>query len=100
VIKRTGVKAEEIDDFIVGSSIGVSEQWAYGGRTPVWLANLPETIAAKFVDQQCGSSMAAIHIGFMEIAMGYASLCPPGQRPLWVGDQREEKTFPPFDKGG
>ena len=32
VIKRTGIKAEEIDDFIVGSSIGVSEQWAYGGR--------------------------------------------------------------------
>src|SRR4030043_1902136 len=22
------------------------------------------------------------------------SLCPPGQRPLWVGDQREEKSFP------
>ena len=33
VIKRTGLKAEEIDDFIVGSSIGVNEQWAYGGRT-------------------------------------------------------------------
>jgi acetyl-CoA C-acetyltransferase len=72
VLKRTGVKAEEIDDFVVGSSIGVSEQWAYGGRTPIWLANLPETMPAKFVDQQCGSSMAAIHVGFMEIAMGYA----------------------------
>jgi acetyl-CoA acyltransferase len=78
VIKRTGIKAEEIDDFIVGSSIGVSEQWAYGGRTPIWLANLPETIAAKFVDQQCGSSMAAIHIGFMEIAMGYADIAMVG----------------------
>jgi acetyl-CoA C-acetyltransferase len=72
IIKRTGLKAEEIDDFIVGSSIGVNEQWAYGGRTPIWLANLPETLAAKFVDQQCGSSMAAIHVGFMEIAMGFA----------------------------
>jgi hypothetical protein len=27
-----------------------------------------------------------------------ASLCPPGQRPLWVGDQREEKGYPSFDK--
>src|SRR4030042_1000967 len=66
VIKRTGLKAEEIDDFLVGSSIGVSEQWAYGGRYPIFLANLPETIAAKFVDQQCGSSIAGIHIRFCE----------------------------------
>lgn len=78
VIKQIGIKAEEIDDFIVGSSIGVSEQWAYGGRTPIWLANLPETIAAKFVDQQCGSSMASIHIGFMEISMGYADIVMVG----------------------
>ena len=78
VIKRTGLKAEEVDDFIVGSSIGVNEQWAYGGRTPIWLANLPETLAAKFVDQQCGSSMAAIHVGFMEIAMGFADIVMVG----------------------
>jgi len=24
------------------------------------------------------------------------SLCPPGQRPLWVGDQREEIRVSPF----
>lgn len=71
-IKRTGIEAEEIDDFIVGSAIGVNEQWTYGGRFPIFLANLPETIAAKFVDQQCGSAMAGIQIGFMEIAMGFA----------------------------
>jgi acetyl-CoA C-acetyltransferase len=78
VIKRTGIKSEEVDDFIVGSSIGVSENWAYGGRTPIWLANLPETMPAKFVDQQCGSSMAAIHVGFMEIATGYADIVMVG----------------------
>jgi len=78
VIRRTGIKAEEIDDFVVGSSIGVNEQWAYGGRTPIWLANLPETMPAKFVDQQCGSSMAAIHVGFMEIAMGFADIVMVG----------------------
>ena len=78
VIKRTGIKAEEIDDFVVGSSIGVNEQWAYGGRTPIWLANLPKTMAAKFVDQQCGSSMAAIHVGSMEISMGYADIVMVG----------------------
>jgi len=78
VIKRTGVKAEEIDDFIVGSAMGVNEQWSYGGRFPIFLANLPQTIAAKSVDQQCGSAMAGIHIGFMEISMGYADTVMSG----------------------
>jgi acetyl-CoA C-acetyltransferase len=37
-------------------------------------ANLPKTLAAKFVDQQCGSAMAAAQIGFMEIAQGFADI--------------------------
>ncbi|MBI5967195.1 MAG: acetyl-CoA C-acyltransferase, partial [Deltaproteobacteria bacterium] len=78
LIKRVGIKAEEIDDFIVGSALGVSEQWSYGGRFPIFLANLPQTIPAKFVDQQCGSSMAALHIGFMEIASRFADIVMVG----------------------
>ena len=78
LIKRTGITAEEIEDFIVGSALGVSEQWSYGGRNLIFLANLPQTIAAKFVDQQCGSAMAAIQIGFMEIAMGFADMVMVG----------------------
>jgi len=78
LIKRSGVEPEEIDDFIVGSATGVGEQWTYGGRIPIFLANLPQTIAAKFVDQQCGSAMAGIHIGFMEIATGNAEVVMVG----------------------
>jgi acetyl-CoA acyltransferase len=78
LIKRTGINAEEIEDFIVGSAMGVSEQWSYGGRIPIFLANLPQTIAAKFVDQQCGSAMAGIQIGFMEIATGFADMVMVG----------------------
>ena len=74
VIKRTGIEAEEVDDFLLGCATAVGEQWAYGGRTPIFLANLPETISAKFVDQQCGSAMAGIHIGFMEIAQDFADV--------------------------
>jgi acetyl-CoA C-acetyltransferase len=74
VIKRTGIKADEVDDFVVGSAYGVNEQWSYGGRFPIFLANLPEKIPAKFVDQQCGSGMAGIHIGFLEIAAGFADI--------------------------
>ena len=73
-VKKVGIDAKEIDDFIVGCATGVSEQWSYGGRNPIFLANMPETIAAKSVDQQCGSAMAGVHIGFMEIAMDFADI--------------------------
>jgi acetyl-CoA acyltransferase len=72
LIKRAGIAPREIDDFLVGCATAVGEQWAYGGRFPLFLADLPETIPAKFVDQQCGSAMAGIHIGFMEIAQDFA----------------------------
>ncbi|MFH1034657.1 MAG: acetyl-CoA C-acetyltransferase [Pseudomonadota bacterium] len=78
LIKRSGIEPNEIDDFIVACATGVGEQWTFGGRTPLFLANLPETVASKFVDQQCGSAMAAIHVGFMEIAMGFADVALVG----------------------
>ncbi len=74
LVKRTGVNPEEIDDFIVGSGWGVTENFTLGGRCPIFMANLPERIAAKFVDQACGSSMAGIHIGTMEIQTGNADM--------------------------
>lgn len=76
--KRTGIKPEEIDDFIVGCALAVGEQWAYGGRLPIFLANFPKTVSAKFVDQQCGSSMAAIHMGFLEVATNNADIVMVG----------------------
>jgi acetyl-CoA C-acetyltransferase len=74
VIKRTGLKPEELDDFLVGCATAVGEQWAYGGRIPIFMANLPHTVPAKFIDQQCGSSMAGVQIGFMEIAQEFADI--------------------------
>jgi len=74
LLKRTGLASHELEDFIVGSSIGVYENFTYGGRLPVYLANFSDTVAAKYVDQQCGSSMAAVQIGFMEIMLGYADI--------------------------
>ena len=74
LIKKTGIDAKEIDDFLVGCATAVGEQWSYGGRFPIFLANLPETIPAKFVDQQCGSTLACIQIAFMEIAQDFADI--------------------------
>jgi len=72
ILKKSHVPPEEVDDFLVGSAVGVNENFTYGGRYPIFLANLPYKIPAKFVDQQCGSAMAGIHIGFLEIAGGFA----------------------------
>ena len=74
VLHQAGVGGKDVDDFIVGSALGVTEGWTYGGRTPVFLANLPATVPAKFIDQQCGSGMAAIHTGYLEIAGGMADV--------------------------
>ncbi|MBU4563214.1 MAG: acetyl-CoA C-acetyltransferase [Proteobacteria bacterium] len=78
VLERAKVKPEEVDDFIVGSAYGVNEQWTYGGRLPLFLANLSERTPAKFLDQQCASSLAAIQLGFMEITLGYADIVLAG----------------------
>lgn len=74
VIRRAGIAPEEVEDCVTGSAIGLGENWTYGGRLPVFLSNLPETVAAKYVDQQCGSSMAAVHIAAMEVMLGYADV--------------------------
>ena len=52
LLLRSGIDSDGIDDFLVGSAMGVSEQWTYGGRTPVFLANLSENVPAKFFDQR------------------------------------------------
>lgn len=74
LLNRAKVDSNEIDDLIVGSALGVSEQWTFGGRTPVFLAGMDARVPARFIDQQCGSGMAAIQIGFMEIATGFADI--------------------------
>ena len=72
VLARARVAPESLDDFLVGCALGVTENWTFGGRTPIFQANLPASIPAKFLDMQCGSGMAALHTAFLEIAGGFA----------------------------
>jgi len=73
-IDRAGLKAGDVDDFIVGCAQGVGENFSIGGRVPTLLANLDKRTSCKQVDEQCGSTMAALQIGFMEIAQGFADV--------------------------
>jgi len=74
LVERTGVKPEEIDEVISGCALPVKENWSYGGRFPVFLAELPETVPAIFVEKQCASSMVAIRVGALEIMAGFSDI--------------------------
>lgn len=74
LLTQARVEGREIDDFIIGCALGVGEQWTFGGRTSSLLCGLPAEVPAKFIDMQCGSGMAAIQHGFMEIATGQAEI--------------------------
>jgi acetyl-CoA acyltransferase len=73
-IHRAGLEASDVDDFIVGCAQAVGENFTLGGRGPGLLANLDKRTSAKHVDEQCGSTLAALQIGFMEIAQGFAEV--------------------------
>ena len=54
LVKRTGIKPEEINDVLVGTAMPMGEQWVYGGRMITFLAGLPFTVPAQQIDRQCG----------------------------------------------
>ena len=67
-----GITKEDIDELTIGSAMGVGENWAYGGRNAAFLANFPFRTSAMFVDKQCGSAGAGMHVGIMEIMTGFS----------------------------
>jgi len=71
---RAGLEPKDIDDLIVGCAQAVGENFTLGGRSPAMLANMDKRTSAKMVDEQCGSTLAALQIGFMEIAQGFADV--------------------------
>jgi len=73
-IDRAGIEPVDVDDFLVGCAMAVGENYNMGGRSPLLLANLDKRTSCKQVDEQCGSAMAGLQIGFMEIAQGFADV--------------------------
>jgi acetyl-CoA acyltransferase len=70
--RRAGLEPSDIDDFIVGVAQAVGENFTLGGRGPLLRANMDKRTSCKHIDEQCGSTLAALQMGFMEIAQGYA----------------------------
>jgi len=94
-IDRAGLEAADVDDFVMGCAQAVGENFTFGGRGPHMLANLDKRTSCKQIDEQCGSTMAALQMGFMEIAQGFADvvLCGGmehmGRIPMGGGGQIE-----------
>ena len=70
LVKRTGVKPEEIEDLILGCAFPEGEQGFNVARLISMLAGLPLSIAGTTVNRFCGSSMTSIHIAVGSIAAG------------------------------
>ena len=70
LIERTGVKAEDIEDIILGCAFPEGEQGFNIARLVGLLADLPLSVGGMTVNRFCGSSMSAIHIAAGQIQLG------------------------------
>jgi len=78
ILSRAKFDPSEIDELITGCANQVKENFLYGGRHPIFLSALPDTVAGMGIDRQCGSSMSSIHIGAMEIMTGNSDIVIAG----------------------
>jgi len=70
LVKKTGVKGDDIEDLICGCSFPEGEQGFNIGRLLVFLSNLPNSVGGSTVNRWCGSSMQAVHMATGNIAIG------------------------------
>jgi acetyl-CoA acyltransferase len=70
LVERTGVKAADIEDLIVGCAFPEGEQGLNVGRLIGLLAGLPQSVAGMTVNRFCGSSMQSVHIAAGQIQLG------------------------------
>jgi acetyl-CoA acyltransferase len=77
LIRKTGVKTEEIEDLILGCAFPEAEQGLNLGRIVGFLAGLPLSAAGATVNRFCGSSMQAIHMaaGAIQMDAGEVFIC-------------------------
>lgn len=74
LVAKTGVKADDIEDVILGCAFPEGEQGLNMARLVGLLAGLPVTTGGLTVNRWCGSSMEAIHIAAGNIASGKGEL--------------------------
>jgi len=70
-LANKGIERKDINQAAIGTAMGVFENWSYGGRMPLFLAEFPVEVPAYFVDRQCGSAGTGMQLGVCEIMSGF-----------------------------
>jgi acetyl-CoA acyltransferase len=70
LVERSGVRADDVEDVLLGCALPEGEQGLNIGRIAGFLAGLPTTTAGATLNRFCGSSMQAIHVAAGAIRMG------------------------------
>lgn len=72
LVEKTGVKAEDLEDLIMGCAFPEGEQGFNVARLVGFMAGLPLSVAGTTVNRFCGSSMQSIHMAAGAIQMNAA----------------------------
>jgi acetyl-CoA acyltransferase len=70
LIAKTGLKAADIEDVLLGCAFPEGEQGFNVARMISFIAGVPQTAGAATINRYCGSSMQAIHSAAGAISLG------------------------------
>jgi acetyl-CoA acyltransferase len=77
LVRQSGVKADDIEDLILGCAFPEAEQGLNMARLVAFQADLPLSVAGATINRFCGSSMYAIHMaaGAIQMEAGELFIC-------------------------
>lgn len=78
LVKRAGIRPNDVDDVIFGCVTQIGEQSANIARTALLGAGWPSSIPGMTIDRKCGSAEAAVHVAAGSIAMGATDVVVAG----------------------
>ena len=78
IVRRAGIKPEEVDDVVFGCVGQAGEQSLNVGRNAWLTTGFPVTTPATTVDRQCGSSQQALHFAANLIQSGVCDVTIAG----------------------
>jgi acetyl-CoA acyltransferase len=70
LVERTGVKADDIEDLLLGCAFPEGEQGLNLSKLVAMMAGLPQSVAGATINRFCGSSMQSVHSAAGAIAIG------------------------------
>jgi len=70
LVERTNIKADDIEDLLLGCAFPEGEQGLNLAKLVAMMAGLPQSVAGATINRFCGSSMQSVHSAAGAIAIG------------------------------